>query len=146
MLAARALADYMHMEAGGREPITSTSTSMSSNATTNTEYDFVEEPSQKYFCPVTFEILKDPLQTNFCCGNHLSRAAAERLGREGKPCPICNATPLKTTEDLYFRREVLALKVNCRNKLPGCEWVGELGELDNHLKIGIIEGQSMSLR
>ena len=113
---------------------------MASNATTNTEYDFVEEPSQKYFCPVTFEILKDPLQTSFCCGNHLSRAAAERLERDGKPCPICKATPLKTTEDLYFKREVLALKVNCRNKVPGCKWVGELGELDNHLKIGPIEG------
>ena len=116
---------------------------MSSNATTNTEYteyDFVEEPSQKYFCPVTFEILKDPLQTNFCCGNHLSCAAVERLEREGKPCPICNATSLKTTEDLYFKREVLALKVKCSNKLPGCEWVGELGELDNHLKIGSVAG------
>ena len=112
---------------------------MASNAT-NTEYDFVEEPSQKYFCPVTFEILKDPLQTSFCCGNHLSRAAAERLERDGKPCPMCNAIILITMEDLYFKREVLALKVNCRNKLPGCEWVGELGELDNHLKIGSIEG------
>ena len=115
---------------------------MASNATTDTQlqHDFVEEPPQKYFCPVTFEILKDPLQTNSCCGNHLSRAAAEILEKEGKSCPMCNATPLKTAEDLYFKREVLALKVNCRNKLPGCEWVGELGELDNHLKIGSVKG------
>ena len=113
---------------------------MASNAT-DTEYDFVEKPSQEYFCPVTFEILKNPRQTNSCCGNHLSRAVAERLEKEGKPCPMCKKTPLKTTEDLFFKRKVLALKVNCRNKLPGCEWVGELGELDNHLKIGSVEGR-----
>ena len=107
---------------------------MASSAT-NTGYDFVEEPSQEYFCPVTFEILKDPLQTSFCCGHHLSRAAAKRLENEGKPCPMCNATPLKTTEDPFFKRKVFALRVNCRNKLPGCTWVGGLGELDNHLKI-----------
>ena len=115
---------------------------MVSNAT-DTEYDFVEKPSQEYFCPVTFEILKDPRQTNSCCGNHLSRAVAERLEKKRKPCPICNKRPLKTTEDLFFKRKVLALKVSCRNKLPGCEWVGELGELDNHLKIGSIEGRCL---
>ena len=42
-----------------------------------------------YFCPVTFELLIDPVQTNFCCGNHLSRAVAEQLQAEGKPCPLC---------------------------------------------------------
>ena len=119
-----------------------TSTSMVSNAT-DTEYDFVEKPSQEHFCPVTFEILKDPRQTNSCCGNHLSRAVAERLEKEGKPCPMCKKTPLKTAEDLFFKRKVLALKVNCRNKVPGCKWVGELGELDNHLKIGSIEGRCL---
>ena len=67
------------------------------------EYDFLEKPGNEYFCPVTFELLKDPRQTNFCCGNHLSRATAERLEAEGKPCPICKKAPLKTTEDLFFK-------------------------------------------
>ena len=118
-----------------------TSTSMASNAATDTEYDFVKKPSQEYFCPVTFEILKDPRQMNSCCGNHLSRAVAERLEKEGKPCPICKKKPLKTAEDLFFKRKVLALKVKCSNKLRGCKWVGELGELDNHLKIGSVAGR-----
>ena len=75
-----------------REP--TTLLSMASSAT-NAEYNFVVEPSHEYFCPVTFEILKDPLQTNSCCGNHLSRAAAERLEREGKPCPMCKKKAIK---------------------------------------------------
>ena len=33
------------------------------------------------------------------------------------------------------------MKVQCSNKSGGCEWVGELGELDNRLKQGSVEGQ-----
>ena len=65
------------------------------------EYDFVEKPSEEYFCPVTFELLTDPVQTNFCCGNHISRAVVEQLQAEGKHCPKCKVSPLKTTDDIY---------------------------------------------
>ena len=105
------------------------------------EYDFVESPPKDYFCPVTFEILKDPQQMNNCCGNHLSRAAANRLKRERKPCPMCGHWPLKTTNDAYFRRQVMALKVRCNKKALGCEWVGGLGELEEHMKVGSVEGK-----
>ena len=94
-----------------------------------------------YFCPVTFELLIDPVQTNFCCGNHLSRAVAEQLQAEGKPCPLCEKTPLKTTDDRFFKRKVRQLKVRCHNKSAGCRWVGELGELEGHLNLGSLEGQ-----
>ena len=115
---------------------------MASNADTYSfEYGFVERPSEDFFCPVTFELLLDPVQTNSCCGNHLSRAAAQKLQAEGKPCPLCKKKPLRTTDDKFFRRKVRQLKVRCSNKSAGCEWVGELGELDNHLKHGSVEGQ-----
>ena len=114
---------------------------MASNEEFNDECDFVEKLSEDYLCPVTFELLLDPVQTNFCCGNHLSRAAAEQLQVEGKPCPLCKETPLKTTDDRFFKRKVKQLKVRCSYKSAGCEWVGELGQLDNHLKLGSVEGQ-----
>ena len=114
--------------------------SMASN-TTQTEYDFVETPPEEYFCPVTFELLKDPRQTNSCCGHHLSRAAAEQLEAEGKPCPLCKKKPLKTAEDLFFKRKVLQLKIRCSNKPQGCQWVGELGNIDRHLKLGSVDGE-----
>ena len=113
---------------------------MASNAN-NAEYDFVMTPSQDYFCPVTLELLTDPRQTSECCGKHLSRAAAEQLEAEGKPCPLCKKAPLKTTKDLFFKRKVMELKVYCSNKSAGCEWRGELGELERHLKLGSVEGQ-----
>ena len=104
-------------------------------------YDFLEKPPDEYLCPVTFEILKDPQQTNFCCGEHLSRVAADRLKHEGKPCPFCKKSPLRTTDDLFFKKLVLALMVRCSNKALGCKWVGELGKLDEHLQGGSVDGE-----
>ena len=114
---------------------------MASNADSSSDYDFVEKPEDEFFCPVSFELLKDPRQTNFCCGNHLSRAVAERLEAEGEPCPLCNTKPLKTTEDLFFKRKVKALKIRCSNKGSGCEWEGELGDLDKHLNLQSFDGK-----
>ena len=113
----------------------------SSIASSVVEYDFVEKPSEEYFCPVTLELLTDPVQTNSCCGNHLSRAVAEKLRAEGKSCPICKKWPLKPTDDRFFKRKVMELKVYCNNKSAGCEWKGELGELDHHLNLGSVKGQ-----
>ena len=113
---------------------------MASNVNSAEEYDFVEKPGKVYFCPVTFELLKDPRQTNLCCGNHLSRTATELLEAEGKPCPLCKKVPLKTTEDLFFKRKVMELKVRCSNKAAGCQWVGSIRDLENyHLKLGSSE-------
>ena len=105
------------------------------------EYDFVEPPPEDYFCPVTYEIFKDPRQTSECCGKHLSREVAERLEREQKSCPLCTVAPLRTTADLYFKRRVLEVQVRCFNKHLGCEWKGDLGDVEKHMNIGCVEGE-----
>ena len=102
---------------------------------TNREYDFVKKPSSDYFCPVTFELLTDPRQTNSCCGRHLSRVVAEKLETEGKPCPLCKKRPLKTVDDLFFKRKVMEFQVRCNHKRKGCTWVGELRALEDHLSV-----------
>jgi len=95
------------------------------------EYDLVEEPPQEYFCPVTLELLRDPKQTE-CCGHHLSAEVVSRLQREGKSCPLCKDPNFTVTNDKYFKRKVNELRVRCPHKRNGCEWVGELGNLDLH--------------
>ena len=87
---------------------------MASNATSVGEYEFVEEPSRDFFCPVTFELLIDPVQTNFFCGNHLSRAVAEQLQAEGKPCPENTAQ--------NDRRSVFQAAQSYGAKSAGCQW------------------------
>ena len=95
------------------------------------EYDFVEKPSQDHLCPVTLELLRDPHQTT-CCGQHLSLEAATRLQRDKKPCPMCNEPNLTTVPDKFYKRKVNELKVRCPNKESGCGWVGDVGSVDQH--------------
>ena len=99
-----------------------------------TEYDFVEEPSRDYYCPVTFELLRDPHQTT-CCGHHISVTAGAKLQQEGKSCPMCKEPNFTTQTDKYFKRVVNGLKVRCPHKGSGCEWVHDLGSLDQHTKV-----------
>ena len=114
---------------------------MASKADSCSEYDFVEKPGDEFFCPVSFDLLKDPRQANTCCGKHFSRAVAERLEAERKKCPHCNDKPLKTVEDRSFKQKVMALNVRCNNKGSGCEWVGALSDLDKHLNLGSVDGK-----
>ena len=101
--------------------------------------DFIEKPSEDFYCPVTLEILTEPHQT-LCCGNHLSQEAADRLKQARKPCPICNRS-LNTVPDKFFKRQVNQLKVRCSKKTLGCNWVGELGNLEKHLSEGSVDGE-----
>ena len=94
------------------------------------EYDFLEQPTDEYFCPVTFALLLEPYQTR-CCGNHLSREAYQRL--QGKRCPVCREENLTAVDDKYLKRKVMSLKVRCPHKAEGCKWQGELGNLEEHL-------------
>lgn len=95
------------------------------------DYDFVEQPSQDFFCPVTLELLHDPYQTT-CCGNHLSKESAKMLQREGKPCPMCKEANLATVPDKFYKRKVYELQVRCPHKDNGCQWVGPLSDFNSH--------------
>ena len=97
------------------------------------EYDFVEQPPQDYFCPVSLTVLLEPYLTP-CCGNHLSQGAYQRL--QGQPCPVCREENLTAVFDKYLKRKVLSLKVRCPHKAEGCEWEGELRGLEQHLDKG----------
>ena len=95
------------------------------------DFDFVQRPSQDFFCPVSLELLLEPQLTS-CCGHHLSLEAATVLQREGKPCPMCNGEEWSAMLDKYHCRKVHEVRVRCWHKENGCEWVGEVSELKRH--------------
>ena len=95
------------------------------------DYDFVKRPSQDFFCPVTLELLLEPQLTS-CCGHHLSLETSSRLQREGKACPLCSETGWSTMLDKFHRRRVHELRVRCPLRVSGCDWVGEVNELQYH--------------
>ena len=97
------------------------------------ELDFVEQPSEDFFCPVSAEFLLNPYQT-ICCGHHLSEKAVNRLERDGKPCPMCKEGKLITMPDKFFKRRTGAVLIRCPHKARGCEWVGEVDVSQQHIE------------
>ena len=99
---------------------------------TGHECSFVEEPSEDFFCPITYGLLLQPHLT-LCCGKHISQEAAIRIEEKGGACPLCNAAHLNTVLNKHFLRQVKELRVFCRHEDRGCDWQGELSDLERHV-------------
>ena len=97
------------------------------------ECEFVEKPPSIFQseCPVCLLVLREPYQVN-CCGYAFCRVCIEKV-KADKQCPCCNAKDFYMFEDKRLKRTIYALRIRCTNKEQGCQWEGELGQLDNHL-------------
>ena len=97
--------------------------------------EFVSPPPKSLECPVCLLTLGDPHVIS-CCGNEFCQLCIERVQRDGNPCPLCNELKFTTFLHKKLVREVNALVVRCPQKEQGCEWEGELGQLQDHLNPG----------
>ena len=52
-----------------------------------------------------------------------------------KSCPTCDEAEFSVFADKRLRRSLYAFQVRCVHQKSGCEWTGELRELDKHLNI-----------
>ena len=93
------------------------------------EYLFVEETKKNLEalqCPVCFEIVLEPVQTS--CG-HLF---CEKCVRGVTICPACREQ-FTSMPDHFNNRRVLSLMVKCPFTENGCKWVGDLGDVGDHV-------------
>ena len=107
------------------------------------ECEFVEKPPKavQSECPVCLLVLREPYQAT-CCGYAFCRECIEKVKQNNKPCPCCNKT-FDTFEDKRLKRSLYEFKVQCTNKQQGCQWEGELGQLDNHLNYNPTEDKQL---
>ena len=98
------------------------------------ECEFVEPPQKQFQseCPICLQILREPQLIN-CCGHNYCEACIERVGKDDKPCPLCNEPGFTTMANKGLKRTLHEFRVYCPDRLHGCEWEGELGRLDEHL-------------
>ena len=96
--------------------------------------EFVEKPPKavQSECPVCLLVLKEPYQVT-CCGYGFCRVCIERVRANNKACPCCKVENFDCFEDKGRKRLLNDYEVRCTNKKLGCQWMGELGELENHL-------------
>ena len=96
------------------------------------ECEFVD-PVKDFECPLCLHVTRDPNLTS-CCGQYFCRVCISRILASRKHrCPLCKAGSFNVLLDKQQNQRVLKLKVYCVMKKEGCEWAGELGDLDAHL-------------
>ena len=97
--------------------------------------ELVDPPSPKVMqteCSVCLQILKEPCLIS-CCGHKFCRDCIEQVEKNGKPCPLCNEPGFTFLKDRGLERSLKDLEARCTYKKEGCEWIGKLGDLDEHL-------------
>ena len=83
-------------------------------------------------CPVCLLIIREPHQV-ICCGNSFCSSCIQRIKHSNKPCPTCSKIEFSDFPDKQLQRSLNTFKVYCSHQKDGCEWTGELGQLDTHL-------------
>ena len=99
-----------------------------------TGFKFVSEPTNDHLCPICVEPLIQPFLTD--CGHYLFYTCRGRLLASGiDECPECREPNGAKDARLnqYLQRQVNSLKVRCQHHEVGCQWVGELMYLKEHL-------------
>lgn len=128
----------------------------------------LEEPPDKYSCPICLSPVQREAFLTQCCGKHFCRECISRLAQSRRPCPMCKSLPVMIFPNKERQREINQLRVRCpvqlqdkdkANKSPKaevavpenesdcvmesqaascdpvtCDWQGELGQVDDHLK------------
>ena len=96
--------------------------------------EFIERPPEaiQVDCPICLSVLREPHQVT-CCGYSYCRSCIERIQLQKSSCPTCNATDFSVFPNKGLERSLYAFKVRCSHKKEGCQWTGELRELDKHL-------------
>ena len=98
------------------------------------DVDFAEKVSKgvQSDCPICLLVLREPYQAT-CCGKSFCKECIELVQANDQPCPTCNEGNLQVFRDKRLQQSLYDFEVYCSHKSKGCEWRGELRELDKHL-------------
>ena len=101
----------------------------------DSDYKLVDESQERSFdCPVCLQFLGDPCTTQ-CCKKDFCRSCIVKIRKSGGQCPLCRDSQFKTKKNTSLDRKVFHLQVYCANRSKGCEWIGDLGEVEVHINL-----------
>ena len=83
-------------------------------------------------CPICHLLLRDPYQTD-CCDTNFCNSCIQQIKRDSNPCPICRNDNFTMFPNKSLKRALNQSEVLCTHSKDGCEWTGELGDLQHHL-------------
>ena len=99
------------------------------------DYEFVEPPHDRYNCVICHLTCRDAHMTGECCrGQILCKPCLDQARSVFDGCPYCRKTGFTVYPNYHLDREIKCLQVYCINNGEGCEWKGELGNINAHLE------------
>ena len=96
------------------------------------DYQFVKTPSDMLICAVCFLPSKQPCLSE-CCGHTFCKSCLEGSKKFSNICPVCRSEEFATMFNKQADRVIRSLHVFCTNKEQGCEWQGEVNDVNGHL-------------
>ena len=95
---------------------------------------FVEKPPKAFQseCPICLLVLREPYQAT-CCGKSFCKECIHRIKAANQACPTCNDKGFSLFHNKGLQQSLYDFQVYCTHKSKGCEWMGELRLLDNHI-------------
>ena len=85
-------------------------------------------------CSICLHVLRDPHMVE-CCGYRFCGSCIQKVLRDFNTCPLCNHFRPRVIADKQLSRSLREKKVKCTYHENGCQWVGELSSLDEHLDL-----------
>ena len=109
--------------------------------------EFVEPPPSVFQmeCPICHLILRKPYQMT-CCGTNFCHTCIQLLQADNSLCPKCREGRFEIFPNKGLDHSLKQLQVYCTYREDGCQWSGELGELDRHLYIKCKEKTTKEIR
>ena len=92
-------------------------------------------------CLICLEILQKP-QIISCCGNRFCLKCTESLPLT--KCPLCNKWGIEFFPDKHLERLISQRKVYCLLRNDGCDWIGELCKVTDHVDFARDNDDEMS--
>ena len=96
------------------------------------DYDFTVTLPDRLMCKVCHFPSRDPC-LSVCCGHTFCMQCSDATRSATKACPICRDGIFPVVRNKQSEREIKSFYIFCSNKEKGCEWQGELNDINNHL-------------
>ena len=100
------------------------------------EYKFVNPPPDRCICNICHLPSRDTYMTGQCCeGQTICKSCLDQWQKTAgnMKCPVCRKEEGGFYPNFPIKREIKSFHIYCTNKEKGCEWQGELNDINNHL-------------
>ena len=98
------------------------------------DHKFAGKVPERFMCNICTKVLREPHLT-VCCGQHFCESCLENWFKrqQKKSCPHCREENCSHFLNKERKRDIFELKIHCTHHGHGCQWIGELGDLQTHL-------------